>query len=732
MKFRHYLQYDVNDCAPTCIRMICTYYGLKYPIEPLRQKCDISRSGVTVRNVVKGLQSLHLSAKAIKIQVRHLSAPNMPLPAILYWQQRHFVVLYKVQQKKGRTLYFIANPSFGKEILEENTFKKQFCDNQNEGIVILADPTKEFYTQTITEKETNTFYLFRLIRDTLKKHRKTLSISFLFTLIAMIANWIIPILFQHIIDKGVNGKNMNIVLGLAIAQFVLFASYTLSNYISNLLSTQSNFGIGVDLMKSYLYKLSKLPIVFFDTKINSDLIQLTEDQERIKAFLTSSAPSILLALCNWIAFSLILMHYNFSIFAISFVFSALSAAWFLLFLHKRRVLEYKKFILASEKKAQFYELINGMKEIKINSAQEKKVKEIEDNIHQTNQIFLQDLKLNFCINSGLSSISKLKDIFIVTGCAWFIIHNRMTIGEMLTITYLLGQVSAPLLQLISFGSNLQFTKISMERIYNIQNLPDENNVRKQPLPAIHHQGIELQDVCFKYAGDFPYVIRNISCHIPSKKITAIVGESGSGKTTFLKMLAGFYYPQSGNILVEGLSMNQLNTEEWRRHCGVVMQDGYLFSGTLLDNIAIADPFPSLEKAKRAAQIACINDFIDSLPMGYYTNIGNMGMELSGGQRQRILIARAIYKDPEYIFLDEATSFLDVNNEKKIMENLQCFFAGRTVVVIAHRLSTVRNADNILFLSNGQLMEQGTHKMLEDKRGYYFQLIKEQFFRIDNQ
>lgn len=728
MKFRYYQQYDVNDCAPTCIRMICAHYGRKFPIELLREKCDISRCGVTVRNVVKGLQGLHFSAKVIKIQMKHLSASNMPLPAILYWQQRHFVVLYDVQSKVNGTKFFIANPSLGKEVLEEVTFKEHFCDDQDEGVAILVDPTEDFYVQSIAENDTKSFRLFHLTKETLKKHKKTLSISFLFTLIAMVANWIIPILLQYMIDKGVNGKDMHVVFWFAIVQLVLFVSYTLSNYISNLFSTCSNFGIGIDLMKNYLYKLAKLPIMFFDTKINSDLIQLTEDQERIKNFLTTSIPSILLAFCNWIAFSLILIHYSLSVFVLSFLFSIFSVAWFFLFLHKQRVLEYKKFTVASEQKSRFYELINGMKEIKMNSAQVKKVKEIEENIHLGNRIFLQDLNLNFYIHSGLASISKLKDILIVTLCAWFIIHERMTIGEMITITYLLGQVSAPLLQLISFGSNLQFTKISMERVCSIQNLPDENNEQKQSLPIALDNGIEFKNVYFKYAGDFPYVINNISCHIPSKKVTAIVGESGSGKSTFLKILAGFYYPQLGDIQIEGIPMNRLNTEEWRCHCGVVMQDGYLFSGTLLDNIAIADSVPSLEKAKHAAYVACIDDFIDSLPMGYYTNIGNMGIELSGGQRQRLLIARAVYKDPEFIFLDEATSFLDVNNEKKIMKNLQHFFLGRTVVIIAHRLSTVRDADNILFLSKGKLVEQGTHEELENKKGPYFQLVKNQLFQ----
>lgn len=728
MKFRCYLQHDVNDCAPTCIRMICAHYGRKFPVELLREKCDISRCGVTVRNVLKGLQGMHLSAKAIKIQMQHLSNPNMPLPAILYWQQRHFVVLYDVQSKADGIIFFIANPSYGKEVLEEVIFKEQFCSVQDEGVAILVEPTEAFYAQSVTEKDSKSFNLFHLVQNALAKHKKTLSISFLFTLIAMVANWVIPILLQHMIDKGVNGKDMHVVLWLAIAQLVLFASYTLSNYVSNLFSTWSSFGIGIDLIKNYLYKLAKLSIRFFDTKINSDLIQYVEDQERIKRFLTASIPSILLALCNWIAFSIIIIHYSLSVFALSFLFSIFSVAWFFLFMPKQRILEYKKFAVASDQKSRFYELINGMKEVKMNSAQAKKVKEIEESIQLGNQIYLQDLNVNFYIHAGLASISKLKDIFIVTLCAWFVIHERMTIGEMMTITYLLGQVSAPLLQLISFGINFQITQISMERVCGIQNLPDENNEQKQPFPPTLHKGIELKNVLFKYPGDFPYVINNISCYIPLKKVTAIVGESGSGKSTFLKLLAGFYYPQSGDILLDDIFMSRLNMEEWRSRCGVVMQDGYLFSGTLLDNIAIADSAPSLEKAKQAAYIACIDEFIDSLPMGYYTNIGNMGIELSGGQRQRLLIARAVYKNPEFIFLDEATSFLDVNNEKKIIENLQHFFLGRTVVIIAHRLSTVRDADNILFLSKGNLVEQGTHEELENKKGAYFQLVKNQLFQ----
>lgn len=724
MKFPHYIQYDVNDCAPTCIRMICAYYKHKISLETVRKRCDINREGVTVRNVVKALESLFFVAKAVRISLENLMSGFVPLPAILYWDKKHFVVLYKIKKKRKGVFFYLSNPSYGKEVLSADEFKTKFCCNSDAGIAILIDPKQEFYIQR-KKNEISEFSFLKNIKKIFARYKKKVFVSFVFTILAMVINWVIPLLFQYIIDKGINEKKIHIIFIISIAQIVLFISYSFANYISNLFSAQSRFEIGVDLMNKYIHKLSRLPMAFFDIKINSDLIQLAEDQERVKYFVTTSLPSIVLSVFNWFVFSFILLKYNLYIFIAALILSVLSTGWYYIFLAKQRKLEYKKFSIESERKSQFYELINGMSEVKLNNAQEKKTKELEVCIRKNNLIDLRQLNLNFSINTGLSFLNKLKDILIILLCAWLIIHERMTIGEMMTITYLLGQVTSPLLQILQFSSTTQLTRISMERLYDIEKIPNENSVCKQKMPTQVQAGIKLDNISFKYAGDYPHVLCGISCLIPKGKVTAIVGESGSGKTTFLKMLIGFYYPQVGDILLDDIPLNELDTEEWRKHCGIVMQNGSLFSGTILDNIALSDVNPSLEKAKEAACIACIDEFIDTLPSGYYTNLGNMGIELSGGQKQRLLIARAVYKQPQYIFLDEATSFLDVNNERKIMENLNSFFVGKTVVIIAHRLSTVKYADNILFLKNGRLSEQGTHENLIDRQGDYYKLVKEQ-------
>ena len=726
MKFPFYQQYDVNDCAPTCVRMLCAYYRNKYGIETLRERCGISRSGVTVRNVVRGLESLGFEAQAVKLPCDKVE--RMPLPAILYWQQRHFVVLYKVERgRDGRHRYCIANPSFGRERLDEDTFSKAFLGQNRFGVAVLADTTEQFYVMHDERRRTRSAWsvFAGLLRGIVWRYRRGLSLSFVFVLVAMVANWVLPMLFQGIIDKGIGGRDMNVVLWLVAAQFGLFVSYTVATYLSNLFTAKANFGIGLELMGRYLHKLARLPITFFDVKINSDLIQITEDQERIKAFFTSNLPTLVLAVCNWLAFSLILLHYSGWIFLVSLVFSLLSVGWFLLFLRRQRMLEYKRFALLSEGNMKIYEMVMGMREIKMNGAQARMIADVEQNIREVNHVYLDGLNLSFYINSGLSSLSKLKDIIIVSACAWLIIKGEMTIGSMMTITYLLGQISAPLQQMLNFGSTLQLTKISLDRVDNIQSMPDENDSRKKPMTSAMYGDLRLDEASFKYAGDFPYVLHDVTCVMPKGQVTAIVGESGSGKSTLLKMLIGFYYPQQGSLTVGGIPMDTLNTEDWRKRCGIVMQDGGLFSGTLLENIAMSDEHPSLERAQAAARVACIDGFIAGLPMGYYTNVGNMGMELSGGQKQRVLIARAVYKEPDYIFLDEATSFLDVNNEREIMENLNRFFVGRTVVIIAHRLSTVRNADNIVVLEKGRIIEQGNHAALEARRGVYYHLIKEQ-------
>ena len=541
----------------------------------------------------------------------------------------------------------------------------------------------------------------------------------------MVLNWVFPLIFQQIIDKGIAGKDFHLILLLALSQFVLFFSYVVSSSFSNIVLSKIGFSVGVTFLSDYLEKLIKLPIRFFDVKATSDLIQLVDDQDNMKSFFTYEAINVLFVTTNFVAFSAILVYYNYQVFLIFLFFSALCMGWFSFFSRKRKMVDYLKFAVSSEGKSNIYELVMGMREIKINSAQRCKIDKVKETQEKINTYQLKDLYLNFYSTIGISSINKVKDVLVVVFCAYLVIHDKMTIGVLMTITYLLGQLSEPVNRIMSLSRSFLQAKYSLDRLSEIQKTPDEN-AEDKIMPPVLHRGIWMTGVSFKYPGTYnPYVLKDLNLEIPKGKVSAVVGTSGSGKTTLLKLLLSFYYPQKGDIYLEKEKMSSVDSDKWREQCGVVMQDGYIFSGSIAENIAIADAEPDAEKVKEASRIACIDDFIETLPMKYNTKIGNRGIELSGGQKQRLLIARAVYKNPEFIFFDEATSFLDTKNEYMIMHNLKSFYRGKTVVIVAHRLSTVKDADNILVLDKGCLVEQGTHKELSARKGYYYNLIKNQ-------
>lgn len=540
------------------------------------------------------------------------------------------------------------------------------------------------------------------------------------------ANWAIPVLFQFIVDKGIKNNNINLIYLISIGQLALFIGYLVSMYSSNILLTKNSFKIGITFLNQYLNKLIKLPANFFDTKANSDLIQLVDDQENLKSFLSYDFIEAVLALCNIFVFSILIIHYNISVFILFCLFAALASLWSLLFLNKRRLINYRRFSLFSEGKSHIYELVMGMKEIKINSAQEKRVKHVCNIQDKINSFQLKELYLNGYSSLGVSSLNKIRDIFITIFCAYLVIKGQITIGILLTISYLIAQISSSLDKILRFAINIQDAQLSFDRLTEIQSQDDEGKGRNLCIDLCDIKCITLQNVCFKYLGNFsPFVLQDISFSLEIGKITAVVGSSGSGKTTLLKLLLAFYNPTKGNIAIGSHSMSEINPDEWRKECGVVMQDGFLFSGSISENIAFSDDNPKPENIKKAAQIACIHDYIESLPLKYETRIGNTGVDLSGGQKQRLLIARAIYKNPKFLFLDEATSFLDATNELSIMNNLSDYFKGRTVLIIAHRLSTVKNADNIIVLERGRIVEEGNHNNLIKRKGRYYELVKNQ-------
>lgn len=490
--------------------------------------------------------------------------------------------------------------------------------------------------------------------------------------------------------------------------------------------TKINFDESIKYIGKYLYKLTKLPIKFFDSRLNTDLIQRIGDQETLQNFLTNKFLEFFFTILNLLVFSAILCYYNYFSFSVFLTFSGVSIIWTLFFLKKRKRLDYDRFSINSENKNNIYEVINGMAEIKVNNAQNVVISKWQILQNQLNKISLDSLYLNYYQLIGSSFVNKLKDIIITFICAYLVIKNNLSLGVMMTIGYVLGQLSAPVIQITSFIQVFQDAKIALERLEDIQMRKDEDDNTKMLPPLLLNRGIRLSHVCFKYmVNSKKYVINNLSLSIPTGKITAIVGVSGSGKTTLAKLLLSFYYPQSGDIFLDDVRLNEVNSNLWREKCGVVMQNGIIFSGTISENIALHDYKPDIKRVKLASKIACVDEFIENLPLGYNTKIGNSGIDLSGGQKQRILIARAVYKNPQFIIMDEATSSLDANNEMKILNNLSRFFEGKTVVIIAHRLSTVKNANNIVVMERGTIVEEGTHRMLTSLKGVYYHLVKNQ-------
>lgn len=722
MRFKIYRQLESIDCGPTCVRMISAYHGKKHSLQSIKEKCNFSRLGVTVADINLFLNELGFDVAVAKGNLEQLQ--KVPIPVILHWRQNHFVVLYKIKKTKKGRVYYIADPAFGKVKQNEKEFIAQWLGANSSGIVIMSKPAEEFYEKEEI-KEESTLPILKNLLVNYSNHKSKIFLSILFLALAVFCNWMMPIIFQKIIDNGVLQQNMHTVYKLILVQLSFFIGYILSNNISSLILVKINFDTSVKYLTELLHKIIRLPIKYFDTRLNTDFIQRLDDQERLQSFLTFRVIDIFFTSINLIVFSAILAYYNLLVFFIFTLISSLSIIWTVILLKRRKYLDYSRFSAQSENKNNIYELINGMFEIKINNAKDKRIAVWEKTQRKINGISLKALYLNYYQLIGSSFLNRIRDILITTLCAYLVISNQMTLGIMMTISYVLGQLTGPINDLTSFSQNFQDARISLDRLAEIQRKEDETHERLTQIKAFDDR-IVLSNISFKYEGSFnKFVINDLSLEIPKGKITAIVGDSGSGKTTILKLLLGFYYPQQGDILVGNNKLKDINIDNWRNYCGVVMQEGYIFSGSVLDNIALAIEDTDIERVRFAAEVACISNFIETLPNKYDTQIGKSGLELSGGQKQRLLIARAVYKNPEIILFDEATSHLDSNNESKIMSNLQSFFVGKTVVIVAHRLSTVVNADNIVYIEDGHILEQGNHKDLWNSKKHYYNLIKNQ-------
>ncbi|WP_462281995.1 peptidase domain-containing ABC transporter [Salinivirga cyanobacteriivorans] len=718
-----YTQPDAMDCGPTCLRMMAAYYGKHYSLPSLREKSHITREGVSLLGISDAAEAIGFRTMGVKISFDKLKKEN-PLPCIAHWRENHFVVVYKIA--KGKV--YVADPGRGKITYTEEEFKqhwaKTIVDGEPNGICLILEPTPTFY-EAEDEKSNRTKFNFLL--KYLRPHRKFLYQVVLAMLVGSLLQLILPFLTQSIVDVGIANQDINFIYLVLIAQMVLFISQMSVNFIRSWILLHVSTRINISLISDFLIKLMKLPIGFFDTKMIGDIMQRIGDHRRIEEFLTSQTLSTLFSFINIIIFGAVLAYYDFTIFWVFIAGTILYIGWILIFMKRRRELDYKRFQQASDNQSNLYQLITGMQEIKLNNCEKQKRWDWERIQAKLFKVSIKGLALSQYQQVGSIFFSEGKNILITVIAASAVIKGDMTLGMMLAVQYILGQLNNPVSQLIGFVQSLQDAKISLERLGEIHEKEDEEQPDEPKITMLpEKRDIIIENVMFQYEGPHsPKVLEDINLNVFEKKVTAIVGASGSGKTTLIKLMLGFYEPIEGNIKIGESQLNNISSRLWREKCGVVMQDGYIFSDTIANNIAVSDEHVDKEKLSHAVKVANIKEFIERLPLGYNTKIGQEGMGISQGQRQRILIARAVYKNPEFIFFDEATNALDANNEKVIMENLDEFFQGRTVVVVAHRLSTVKNADQIMVLDKGKRVELGTHKELVKKKGYYYELVKNQ-------
>ena len=711
------------DCGPTCLRMIAKYYGEHYSLQYLREKSYIDKEGVSLKGISEAAENIGFRTMAVKVPFNSKNGtPSLiqaPLPSIAHWNQNHFVVVHKI----GKKHVHIADPGQGKFKLPLKVFKKSWESDDKKGVLLLLEPRPKFYErEEINKTRYNSFG--HLIKY-LKPYRKLIVQLILSLLLISLFQLIFPFVTQAIVDTGIQSQNLQFIYLMLIAQLALFTGQTLVRFLQSWITLHISVRINVSLIADFLLKLMRLPLGFFDTKMIGDLLQRIGDHNRIQSFLTNSTLTILLSVFNLVVFGIILLIYSFPIFIIFLVSSILYLVWIFLFLKKRREVDYMAFQQMSNNQNSLIEIIHGMPEIKLQGSQLKRRWGWANIQAKLFRVQIKSLAIAQYQDGGALSINELKNILITFIAASGVVQGQITLGMMMAITYIVGQLNVPLQQLVSFIRSAQDAKISLERLGEIHEHEDEETEDRIKIFSIPNGDIRLENISFKYNPISPNVLDNISLNIPRGKITAIVGTSGSGKTTLVKLLLQFYHTTSGKIFIGNTPINNIHTQSWRDQCGVVMQGGYIFSDSIANNIAESDDTVIQTKLNKAVQTANIQEFIENLPLSYNTMIGARGNGLSQGQKQRLLIARAVYKNPEFLFFDEATNALDANNERTIMENLNEFFKGRTVVVVAHRLSTVKNADQIVVLADGKVAEVGTHQELVLKQGAYYTLVKNQ-------
>lgn len=723
-KFTNYKQADYKDCGPTCLKIVAKHYGKTINIQELRDISETTREGSNLLFLSDAAEKVGFRTLGVKLNITRLE--EAPLPCILHWNKNHYVVLYKI--KKNR--YYISDPAFGLIEYNKQDFLKFWIgnnadDSTQEGVALLMEASPKFF-QSDFDKEENNGLGFRLLSQYVLRYKSFLIQLSIGLLASSLLQLIFPFLTQSIVDVGIQNQNIHFIYLVLFAQLFLFAGKTALELIRSWILLHLSTRINISLISDFFIKLMNLPISFFDVRMTGDIMQRINDHRRIEKILTTSSLNMLFSVINMFVLGGVLAYFNLKIFFVFFAGSILYFGWITLFLKRREVLDYKRFAEVSQEQSKVMELINGMQEIKLHNAEKQKRWGWEYVQARLFRVSIKGLILEQTQTIGSSVINELKNIFIIFLSAKLVIDGSITLGMMLAISSIVGSLNGPITQLIEFVRELQDAKISLARLSEIHEKEDETQQEEHQTTDVPFESdIDIKDLSYRYLGSDILVLDNLTLKIPANKVTAIVGVSGSGKTTLMKLLLKFYEPEKGEVIIGNTQLKNISQRAWRSHIGAVMQEGFIFSDTIANNIAIGVDKIDKERLVYAADVANIKEYISGLPLGYNTKIGAEGVGMSTGQKQRLLIARAVYKNPEILFFDEATSALDANNEKEIMQKLDIFFKDKTVIVIAHRLSTVMNADQIVVLDKGKIIEIGNHSTLVEQKGNYFELVKNQ-------
>ena len=712
---------DSHDCGPASLKIIAKHFGKYYSLQYLRDRCGITKEGVSLHDISVGAENIGLRTLAVKCDVNEI-VNSVPFPAIIFWNNNHFVVVYHADKKH----IYVSDPARGRVKYSHETFKQGWYQRgENQGVLLAVEPTVDFKETKAEKEQKRNSFLSILKYFTPYSHSFALIFVIMFIVTAL--QGVLPFISKAVIDVGIKTSDVNFINMILIGNISILLSVMVFNVLRDWILLHITARVNIALISDYLIKLMNLPVTFFENKLMGDILQRAQDHERIRSFIMNNSLSLIFSMLTFVVFAIILLIYNVVIFLIFLAGSALYVGWVLLFLNVRKKLDWEYFELLSRNQSYWVETVSAIQDVKINNYEKQrrwKWEEIQARLYHVNKRVLAITNMQ---NLGAQFIESIKNMGIVFFCAVAVINGDITFGVMISTQFIIGMLNGPLSQFISFVMGAQYAKISFLRINEIRQLEDEEELLSVGNTCIlpNEKSITLSNVHFQYSANSPFVLKGIYLHIPENKVTAIVGGSGCGKSTLLKLLVRLYKPSFGDIKMDTMNVDAINLRQWRNLCGVVMQDGKVFSDTIINNIVLDADRIDYDRLHEVCKIAQLEEEINAMPNGFDTTVGETGRGLSGGQKQRLLIARALYRNPKMLFLDEATNALDTINERKIVDALNNAFEHRTVVVIAHRLSTIQNADQIVVLDKGYIVEVGTHKTLMENKKRYYELVSSQ-------